>query len=79
MKKPLRTFESLPENFQKKTFSLLMDKYSLQGKDAPAKRALDKIREQKPQTYRAWQRFNFFSMQGIDKALIGKGLPKKHF
>jgi len=55
------------------------EKYRLQGKENPGKRAWLKIKEQRPQSYQAWQRLNFFSMQAIDKCLEEQGLPRKHF
>jgi hypothetical protein len=79
MKKPPREFSSLTENMQEKIHSLLVEKYKMQGKDRPSRRAWAKIKEQRPQSYRAWQRLNFFSMQAIDKCLEEQGLPRKHF
>lgn len=79
MSKPLLTFESLKEDKQEKIYDLLVEKYTIQGKDSPSKRAWEKIREKKRQTRRGWQRLVWFTMQGIDKALKEKGLPPKHF
>lgn len=79
MKNPPREFTSLTENMQTKIFNLLVEKYTLQGNETPVKKALDKIKEQKPQSYEAWQRVNFFSMQQIDKCLVAQGLSAKHF
>ena len=79
MRKPARTFESLSETFQERVYDLLVEKYTLRGDATPSKSAWKKIREQRPQSYRAWRRLNFFSMQQIDKAFIEKGLPPKHF
>lgn len=73
------TFESLKEDKQEKIFNLLVEKYTIQGKNTPNKRAWEKIKENKLQTRKAWQRLVFFTMQGIDKALKEKGLPPKHF
>lgn len=64
---------------QEKIYNLLVEKYTLQGKDTPGKVAWIKIKGQKPQTLKAWSRLNYFSMQGIDKCLVEKGLPAKHF
>jgi hypothetical protein len=64
---------------QEKIYNLLVEKYTLQGKDTPGKRAWRKIKEQKPQSYEAWQRLNYFSMQAIDKVFTERGLPPKHF
>jgi hypothetical protein len=72
-------FDSLTVSLQEKIFGLLVEKYQLQGNDAPAKRAMEKIMEQKPQSYEAWRRFHFFTMQAVDKALIKKGCSPKHF
>lgn len=79
MKELRREFETLPENFQEKIFDLLVEKYTLQGKDNPTKRAWRKIKEQGRLTYRAWRRLHYFSMVSIDKALMEKGLPPQHF
>lgn len=79
MKNPPREFSSLTENMQEKIYGLLVEKYTLSGKQFPSKEAWRKIKEQRPQSYEAWQRLNFFSMMAIDKALKEKGLPPKHF
>jgi hypothetical protein len=79
MKHPPREFSSLTENMQEKIYSLLVEKYRMQDKENPGNRAWRKIREQGPQSYEAWQRLNFFSMQAIDKCLEEQGLPRKHF
>lgn len=59
--------------------SWLVEKYTLQGQENPTKLAWRKIKEQKPQSKKAWQRLLFFTMQAIDKSLVAKGLPPKHF
>jgi len=65
---------------QEKIYSLLVEKYTLRGfSDTASRRAWRKIKEQRPQSYRAWQRLNFFTMKAIDKSLIESGLPPKHF
>lgn len=78
MRATCREFTSFTEHRQQKVLNLLVEKYTLRGEDAPVKKALEKIAEQRPQTNKAWSRFNWFTMQAIDKALVEKGLPPKH-
>lgn len=79
MKKPLRTFESLTETQQEKIYDFLVEKYTLAGKQFPSKEAWRKIKEQRPQSTKAWQRLKYFTLLAIDENLKKKGLPPKHF
>jgi hypothetical protein len=79
MRAKRRDFTALTPDFQQKLLSVLTEKYVLKGDEAPVKKALAKIGELRPQTRKSWQRQVFFTMQQIDKLLVGKGLPPKHF